>query len=507
MVDPRGEKVTWQLLTKHKKRDGIHEEGFYRAPFWILRDRSVLLLARSTDESVKTAVAKIELSSASFWSSIIGFFWLLTAAALVIGMLTVWPRLRSFTPISAVNPAMVTLQATGAQQFDIAGPGVPGSQPAVTWSINPSVGTVSTGGLYRAPDDVSDQAVTISAAMDGKAMGSATILLRKSRTLTISPSSAFLPPAAEQTFTITLSDPSTTTKTPAAVPKTPAAPTPGAGTPSACDASAGSGYNADPVWSVVPSLGKVDSKGTYKAPPKIGQAQRVSVIVTKQCDSAAASVYIAGNPHDPGNSDPTRLLMAFVMIMGALGSYVHAASSFVSFTGNEQFKSSWKWWYFMRPLIGAALAVIGYFLLGGGYISAIATDTSNLLKIGVMAGLIGLYEEQACVKIGEIFDALFKPSEKSRDPLDTNKTGAPAPAVMDWQQNGRTILVTGTGFQKDCSKVLINGTPAKATEFVSANQLRVTLNDTDHGEISVTVCNHSADGKDSTSAPVKKTLI
>src|ERR1017187_6091669 len=175
------------------------------------------------------------------------------------------------------------------------------------------------------------------------------------------------------------------------------------------------------------------------------------------------------------------------MIMGALGSYVHGASSFVAFTGNRQFMSSWTWWYLLRPLIGSALAVIGYFLLAGGNISAVGTDTNNLLKIGVMAaGLIGLYEEQACVKIGEIFDALFKPADKGKDTLDTGKTGAPAPAaapvVTDVKQTGRTIMVTGTGFLKDSSTVLINGIPANTTEFVSATQLRAALSDTDKGD-------------------------
>jgi len=73
----------------------------------------------------------------------------------------------------------------------------------------------------------------------------------------------------------------------------------------------------------------------------------------------------------------------------------------------------------------------------------------NLVKIGVISGLIGLYEEQACVKIGEIFDALFKPADKGKDPLETNKAVILAPVVTDVQQTGRTIMVVGTGFVKD----------------------------------------------------------
>lgn len=497
VIDPPGQRVTWQLVTNEKRRDGFHTEGYYQAPRWTVRTRSVFFLARSADENVKPAAARIELSASSFWSAVIGLFWLLTAGFLVWGMLTIWPKLRSFAPLSAVNPSVVTLKAKDTQQFDVTGPEAASNLTSVAWSLSPNVGTISTGGLYRAPDDAPDQAVTLSGVVEGKTAGSATIFLRK-KTLTISPSSTLLRPLGKQTFTVVPTEPATNLANAEA--------TPAAAPPAAKPAEASSPCGVS-GWSVVPpSLGKVDEKGSYEAPATVSQPQRVSVIVSNQCDSAAASVYLSNDPQDFGFGYLTRLLILFVMIMGALGSYIHAASSFVAFAGNRQFSSSWTWWYFLRAPIGSALAVIGYFLLAGGYISAAGTDTGNLVKIGVISGLIGLYEEQACVKIGEIFDALFKPADKGRDPLETNKAVILAPVVTDVQQTGRTIMVVGTGFVKDCSKVLINGTPAKTTEFVSTTQLRAGLNDTDKGEVSITVSNHSADGKDSTSAAVKKTL-
>ena len=44
--------------------------------------------------------------------------------------------------------------------------------------------------------------------------------------------------------------------------------------------------------------------------------------------------------------------------MGALGSYIHAGTFFVSYVGNRNFVASWTWWYVLRPFIGLALAVI-----------------------------------------------------------------------------------------------------------------------------------------------------
>src|SRR3977135_2910009 len=39
-------------------------------------------------------------------------------------------------------------------------------------------------------------------------------------------------------------------------------------------------------------------------------------------------------------------------VAGALGSYVHLATSFADFLGNRQLISSWLWWYILRPFIG-----------------------------------------------------------------------------------------------------------------------------------------------------------
>src|SRR5262245_31444816 len=66
--------------------------------------------------------------------------------------------------------------------------------------------------------------------------------------------------------------------------------------------------------------------------------------------------------------DDARLIL-IVLCAGALGSYVHAATSFASYVGNRRLVLSWMWWYVLRPLIGMALALIFYFVLRGGLLS------------------------------------------------------------------------------------------------------------------------------------------
>jgi hypothetical protein len=61
-------------------------------------------------------------------------------------------------------------------------------------------------------------------------------------------------------------------------------------------------------------------------------------------------------------SDDARLIL-IVLCTGALGSYVHAATSFVSYVGNRRLVFSWVWWYVLRPFIGMVLALIFYFVI------------------------------------------------------------------------------------------------------------------------------------------------
>lgn len=101
--------------------------------------------------------------------------------------------------------------------------------------------------------------------------------------------------------------------------------------------------------------------------------------------------------------------LLITILAGALGSYIHAATSFVDFVGNRKFVKSWTWWYLLRPFIGVALALLMYFATRGGLISA-STGADALSPFGVAAigGLAGLFSKQATDKLREVFETLFK---------------------------------------------------------------------------------------------------
>lgn len=111
--------------------------------------------------------------------------------------------------------------------------------------------------------------------------------------------------------------------------------------------------------------------------------------------------------------DEARLIL-IVLLAGALGSYIHAATSFVSFVGTRSLEKSWLWWYVMRPFIGAALALLFYFVIRGGFLST-GTDASAISIFGIagLAGLVGMFSKNAIDKLREVFETLFK-TEKGK---------------------------------------------------------------------------------------------
>jgi len=128
-------------------------------------------------------------------------------------------------------------------------------------------------------------------------------------------------------------------------------------------------------------------------------------------------------PPNPKEMESTQLLL-LVIIIGALGSSVHAATSFASFVGNRTIVKSWYWWYILRPFIGMALALVFYFVVRGGFLSVGADSSAiNLYGIAALAGLVGMFSKQATDKLRELFDNIFKTKqgdELRKDKLDEN---------------------------------------------------------------------------------------
>ena len=192
--------------------------------------------------------------------------------------------------------------------------------------------------------------------------------------------------------------------------------------------------------------------------------------------------------------DPETALLLLVVTSSALGSYIHAATSFATYVGNQRFTMSWTWWYLLRVFIGAALAVLFYFVVRGGLLSAQAESGAvNPYGVAGLAGLVGLFSKQATDKLREVFESLFRTAEGQGDDERKDKLTYPVPKALEVEPSpippGASIRLRleGTGFTPD-SKVRIRRlgedvdplevVPA-SVEPVSDTQMAVSLNAAD----------------------------
>lgn len=144
--------------------------------------------------------------------------------------------------------------------------------------------------------------------------------------------------------------------------------------------------------------------------------------------------------------DDARLIL-ILMCSGALGSYVHAATSFASYVGNRRLVLSWAWWYFLRPFLGTALALIFYFVVRGGLLStgAAASDMS-VFGVAAVGGLVGMFSKQATDKLRELFDNLFRTEQGQGDDARADKLGANLPvtsAMIERRKIAALVIAEG----------------------------------------------------------------
>lgn len=177
-------------------------------------------------------------------------------------------------------------------------------------------------------------------------------------------------------------------------------------------------------------------------------------------------------------------LLLLVLFAGAIGSYIHASSSFVDYLGNRTLISSWVWWYLLRPFIGMMLALLFYFVFRGGFITAgvnqggeAAASFINPFGIAALAGLVGMFSKVASDKLNEVFLTLFAPKPGEGDAKRGDKLSAGISPVITAvtpnsgpKEGGTSITITGTDFL-DGATVNIGGVVASTVLFSSATKL------------------------------------
>lgn len=227
-----------------------------------------------------------------------------------------------------------------------------------------------------------------------------------------------------------------------------------------------------------------------------------------QAGLAAGDQVISLFGFDFAGSRELRLIL-LVMVVGALGSYIHSATSFADYVGNRRLSRSWVWYYILRTFVGMSVALLFYFVIRGGLLSAGAgSEAVSVFGIAAVSGLVGLFSRQATDKLREVFDTLFKTEDQRGDQLTLPRPEIVSinPETVDAGSQERSLTVNGNGFVNE-SVVRLNGAN-RPTNFVSATQLTAELSADDlriARDVQITVFNPAPGGGLSSAKPLKIT--
>lgn len=105
---------------------------------------------------------------------------------------------------------------------------------------------------------------------------------------------------------------------------------------------------------------------------------------------------------------PEVRLLLIVAMAGALGSTVHAFRSLYWYVGHRRLVRSWFAKYVLLPFVGSTLAIAFYLVIRGGFFTTSATiDAARPFGFAALAVLVGMFSEQAVLKLKEVADILL----------------------------------------------------------------------------------------------------
>jgi hypothetical protein len=423
-VDPVGTEVHWTIKPEI---GSIDQDGVYLSPAKIAMPQCVIVTA--TTKSGQSALAAIDLTDAPariFW---LGWYGIAVGVLLAVGILAGWNYLYRppSSPVVVVNPPLITLDPSKEEKFTFTANVLGDDKGAVTWSAEGG-GEIDSGGAFRGNPDKAgnvDKIVKITAksVSDPKRTGTAIVHLVSGRHLEISPQPTSVFPSQQLLF-----------RTPNALAK----------------------------WSVSRSdIASITPDGVFTA-GSVGRSPAiVQVTAWGGTPHEQAAVAILVTPAYGSTDFSNWPLMLFVIMCGGLGSMVYYISSFVGYVGNRTFRSSWFWFYISRPFVGGALAVIFFFILGSGMING--ANAGDLMKIGMISALVGLFSDKAVKKLNDILDVLLATKDDRKDKLMEQKPQAPATPALSGGMQPTIASITPASIPANTdASIIINGANFKA---------------------------------------------
>ena len=147
--------------------------------------------------------------------------------------------------------------------------------------------------------------------------------------------------------------------------------------------------------------------------------------------------------------------------------------------------------YILLPFNGALLATVFYLIVRGGFMPQSNLPSTNTFAFAALGALVGLFSEEATLKLKQIAATVFTKTEPGKDtaapvsppPKISGISPATGPAV-----GGTHVTITGTNFNPGV-KVNFGGLPAVVQGVVSATTFAVAAPQHITGVVEVEVIN------------------
>ena len=221
-----------------------------------------------------------------------------------------------------------------------------------------------------------------------------------------------------------------------------------------------------------------NGKSISVAPP--AHAEGEVDLVVKNPDGASSDIVKGAYTYTCPPIPETDLFL-LVIFAGALGGALHGLRSLCWYAGLRSLLKSWTLMYVLLPFTGATMAVIFFMIIRAGLLPL---QTTKNVSAGIIAVaiLVGLFSQQAAVKLKDIADAFLakpapgppaEPKPQGSVSSGESKTGPVKPALMPERgQAGTPVKITGTGM-KTISSVTFGG--VEGTEKAVAPDGTITV--------------------------------
>lgn len=111
-------------------------------------------------------------------------------------------------------------------------------------------------------------------------------------------------------------------------------------------------------------------------------------------------------------------VLVLAVVGGVVGSFVHAASLFATRVGRQTFEVSYVWWYLLRPLESALVALVSVAAVRSGLLAlgASETDSTSTVLAFLTGGLAGLFTDRVMQRLRGLLGATRTDKKASEQP-------------------------------------------------------------------------------------------